>query len=256
MAIRNLHGPITRGVDVALSSVGLVVFSPLLALLAVLVALESGPPVFYRGLRVGRGGKLFKIVKFRTMVPDADKLGSSVTRESDDRITGLGRFLRRTKLDELPQLWNVVKGEMSLVGPRPDAPEIVNTYSEEMRRALDARPGITSLASLWLRNESELLRGLPNPDEVYQKVVVPEKVQLAIAHLDRRSFRFDWGVLLATVAAWFGFHSESAAERRFLSKLRARIDAFRAGEESNSGLPEDERRPPAGPRIATRRAKK
>jgi lipopolysaccharide/colanic/teichoic acid biosynthesis glycosyltransferase len=220
----------SRSTDFALALGGIVVLAPMLGLIATAVAADSGRPIFYRGLRVGRGGKLFRMVKFRTMVRGADRLGSSLTRDSDDRVTGVGRFLRRWKLDEFPQLWNVLKGEMSFVGPRPDAPEIIQTYTAEMKRALEVRPGLTSLASLWLRNETELLRGVRAPDEVYERIIVPAKVELALTHVDRRSVAFDWGILIATIGAWLGVRSPSDAERQFLTALQRRIAAYGAKE--------------------------
>ena len=133
------------------------------------------------------------------MVVNAGHIGTSVTTGHDPRITKIGRVLRKTKLDELPQLWNVLKGDMSFVGPRPDVQEIVNNYTGEMRRILEIRPGITSNASLHLRNEEELLSLAREPDKAYEEIFVPAKVELAMEHVLRKSFFFDFGILLKTV---------------------------------------------------------
>ena len=242
MSRRDVYLRVSRATDVTMALLGLAAAAPILALAAAAVLIESGRPVAYKGQRVGRDGRLFRIFKFRTMVKDAEALGSSVTRASDERITGVGRFLRRSKLDELPQLWNVIRGEMAFVGPRPDVPEIVRTYTREMRRALEARPGITSVASLWLRNESDLLRDVSCPDEVYETVIVPAKVELALTHLNRCSLAFDWGVLLATIGAWIGVRRPSAAERRFLSDIQARIAAFQERNRSAASASTSNRR--------------
>jgi lipopolysaccharide/colanic/teichoic acid biosynthesis glycosyltransferase len=133
------------------------------------------------------------------MLVNADRLGSSVTTDKDPRITSIGRFLRKTKLDELPQLWNVLRGDMSFVGPRPDVPDIIATYTPQMHRILDVRPGITSVASLHLRNEEEILGLAAAPDDFYVMVVVPAKVNAAMEHVQRDSFLFDLQILLQTI---------------------------------------------------------
>jgi len=187
--------------DVAMSIVGLILFSPLFVLLAVGIRLSSPGPIIYSQYRVGLNGQLFAIYKFRTMVQTADKIGSSVTIAQDKRITRFGRILRQLKLDELPQLWNVIRGDMSLVGPRPDVPEVVATYSSEMLEILRVRPGMTSIASLHLRNEEELLAFFPDPEEAYLRIMVPAKVEMAMEHVRRDSFGFDFLILLQTIWA-------------------------------------------------------
>jgi lipopolysaccharide/colanic/teichoic acid biosynthesis glycosyltransferase len=148
-----------RFLEVALSLAGLVLLSPLFAILAVGVKMHDGGPVLYRARRVGRGGKEFSLLKFRSMIADADRRGLGLTVQGDPRVTPIGRLLRRTKLDELPQLLNVFRGEMSFVGPRPEDPRYVSRYTPEQRHVLDHRPGITSPASLAYRNEESLLGG-------------------------------------------------------------------------------------------------
>jgi lipopolysaccharide/colanic/teichoic acid biosynthesis glycosyltransferase len=222
---RVLYPLVRRVVDETAAGFGLLLFAPVGLLVAAAIAADSRGPIFYGGKRVGKNGVPFRMWKFRTMVPDAESRGSSVSRDGDARVTRVGRFLRWSKLDELPQLWNVLLGEMSLVGPRPDAPEIVETYTAPMRRALDVRPGITSVASLWLRNESRLLAGSASPDEVYETIIVPAKVNLALAHLDRQSLLFDWGILLATVGAWLHLRRPNREEKEFLRQLKSQIEA-------------------------------
>ncbi len=187
----------TRALDVALSALALIVLSPLLLLVALAVRIDSPGPALYRQVRVGRRGAPFRIVKFRTMVDGAERQGTTVTAGGDRRVTRLGRMLRRSKLDELPQLLNVLRGDMSLVGPRPDVPEIIAGYTADMRRILEVRPGLTSVASLDLADEESLLALAPDPDAFYARVVVPAKVRLSMRHVDDRSL----GLYLAVVAA-------------------------------------------------------
>jgi lipopolysaccharide/colanic/teichoic acid biosynthesis glycosyltransferase len=144
--------------DIVFAAVGLVVLSPLLLLVAVAVKVSSRGPVLFRQERIGQGGRAFYIVKFRSMVANAENAGPSITPEGDPRVTRIGRFLRKTKLDELPQLWNVLVGEMSFVGPRPEVPKYVSQYTPEQRRVLELKPGITDLATLEFRKEEEMLR--------------------------------------------------------------------------------------------------
>jgi lipopolysaccharide/colanic/teichoic acid biosynthesis glycosyltransferase len=185
--------------DFTSALIGLLVLAPLLGLIALTVKLSSPGPVLYRQARVGFRQRLFRLAKFRTMVCGADRLGTSVTTSDDSRTTNLGRFLRRTKLDELPQLWNVLNGDMSLVGPRPEVPEIVAAYAPWMLQIFAVRPGITSIASLHLRHEEELLALVSSPDEVYAQILVPAKIELALPHVQNQSFAFDLKILLLTV---------------------------------------------------------
>jgi lipopolysaccharide/colanic/teichoic acid biosynthesis glycosyltransferase len=186
--------------DLSLSLVGLTILLPVLLLVAAAVWAASGRPVFFSQGRVGRNGHPFRLVKFRTMVVSDGVEGTSITVWGDPRITPLGRFLRRTKLDELPQLWNVVRGEMSLVGPRPEVPEIVEGYSPEMLEIFSVRPGITSIASLLLSDEEDLLALAPDSERAYREVLVPFKVELGMEHVRRNSLFFDISVLSRT--AW------------------------------------------------------
>ena len=190
---------VRRILEIIVVLMGLLLIWPLLLLIALLIKLASPGRVIFAQTRIGRHGKAFTIYKFRSMVPGADKIGSSVTTGVDRRITGIGRFLRRTKLDELPQLWNVLTGEMSLVGPRPEVPEIVANYTPAMRRILEVRPGITSIASLHLRDEEDFLAAFDNPDQLYSDIIAPFKGALAMAHVDQQSLWFDLMILIMTI---------------------------------------------------------
>lgn len=191
-----------RAFDLFWSSLGLAILLPLLLLVALLVKLEDGGPVFFRQVRIGRGGRPFRIWKFRTMVVDAERRGRALTVGEDDRITRIGRHLRRTKLDELPQLLNVLVGEMSLVGPRPEVPRYVERYTEPQRAILALRPGITDLASIKYRNESDLLGKAEDPETTYVQVVLPDKIQINLAYAARSGVGADFLVILATLGLY------------------------------------------------------
>jgi len=188
-----------RAFDLFWSILGLVVLAPLLVLAAALVKLEDHGPVFFRQVRIGRGGLPFRIWKFRTMVVDAERQGRAITVGRDPRITRIGAWLRDTKLDELPQLLNVVAGDMSLVGPRPEVPRYVELYSDAQRAILALRPGITDLASIKYRHESELLATAENPDETYVRVLLPDKLRINLAYAARADVWSDFLVILATL---------------------------------------------------------
>jgi lipopolysaccharide/colanic/teichoic acid biosynthesis glycosyltransferase len=175
----------------------LVLLSPVLLLLALLVRLSSPGPVFFRQERVGRAGRLFRIYKFRTM--RVNRGGPQVTSGADPRITPIGAWLRHWKLDELPQFLNVVRGEMALVGPRPEVPRYVAHYTAEQRKVLSVPPGITGLTQLRYRNEEELLREAADPESVYLKEILPAKLALDFEYLRRRGAWTDLRVLVATL---------------------------------------------------------
>jgi len=188
-----------RTFDLVFSVVALILLSPLLLALIVFVKADSPGPVFYRGLRVGRYGKSFRIFKFRSMVGEAEKLGGASTPEDDQRVTRVGRFLRKYKLDELPQILNVIMGEMSLVGPRPQVPWAVEMYTQEERAVLNARPGITDYASVRFRDEGEILRGSANPDKDYFEKIHPEKMRLSLEYVRKQSLWLDCQILCKTL---------------------------------------------------------
>lgn len=188
-----------RALDLGGALLGMVVLSPLFLLIAIAVKVSSPGPVFYAAPRVGRHGRMFRMYKFRTMVVDAEKLGGSSTPDDDPRITRVGGWLRRYKLDELPQLINVLNGTMSLVGPRPQVKWAVDCYSPEERKVLEVLPGITDYASLHFPNEGEILRGSTDPDRDYMEKIHPEKMRLSLEYLRRRSLATDVGILLKTL---------------------------------------------------------
>ena len=191
---------VKRLFDIILSFLGLVTTSPLLLLLAILIKKESPGPAFYRGKRVGKNGKIFRIFKFRSMVVDAEKLGGPSTSADDPRLTKFGKFLRRYQLDELPQLINVLKGEMSFVGPRPEVPSEVETYDEETKNIiLSVKPGMTDLATLSDIHEEEILRGSPDPHQTYREIIKPQKIRLAKEYVKKRNFWLDIKIILKTL---------------------------------------------------------
>jgi lipopolysaccharide/colanic/teichoic acid biosynthesis glycosyltransferase len=190
--------------DFLVSLFGLIIFSPLFLIIAVLIKLDSEGPVFYRGERVGKDGKPFRIFKFRTMVKDAEKLGGPSTSADDPRLTKLGKVLRKYKVDELPQLINVLKGEMSLVGPRPEVPSEVETYNEETKKIiLSVKPGMTDLATLANLHEEEILKGSEDPHQTYRKLIKPRKLKLAVEYVKKRSFWLDLVIILKTIKSLF-----------------------------------------------------
>jgi lipopolysaccharide/colanic/teichoic acid biosynthesis glycosyltransferase len=185
--------------DLLVSFCGLALLSPVLLYVALAIRREDGGPVFYRGERTGRGGRSFRIFKFRTMVVDAEKLGAASTADDDPRITRAGRRLRKYKLDELPQLINVLTGDMSLVGPRPEVKRYTDLYAGEEKAILSVRPGITDWASIWNSDEGALLAGQADPDRYYEEHIRPEKIRLQLRYVRERSFRTDVRILLETL---------------------------------------------------------
>ena len=213
-----------RFFDFIIAFIGIMILSPWFVIIVIMVKLGSPGTIIYSQERVGLNGRRFRLYKFRSMIVNADKVGTSVTTGNDTRITKIGRFLRKIKLDELPQLWNVLKGDMSFVGPRPDVPEIVNKYSPEMRRILNVRPGITSNATLYLRNEEDLLSFAKDHDKAYEEIFVPAKVKLAMEHVNRRSFFFDFFVLLQTVWALTGGRILPGKEHPIINGIKQSIE--------------------------------
>jgi lipopolysaccharide/colanic/teichoic acid biosynthesis glycosyltransferase len=198
--ISGVHRGIPHWADASIALVGLVVAFPFLALIALAIAVSSSGPVLFRQKRVGQHGRLFELYKFCTMTPSSD--GPQVTSSNDQRITPLGRFLRRSKLDELPTLWNVLKGEMALVGPRPEVPRYVKLEDPIWQTVLAVRPGITDPVTLSLRNEEELLAQVKTDTEKYYvEELQPTKLSGYVAYLEERSWRTDVRVLLSTLAA-------------------------------------------------------
>ena len=190
-----------RAMDIVISGGALLVIWPVLLLIALAIKIDDPGPVFYRQVRVGREGKAFRIFKFRTMVVDADKKGLAITVGKDNRITRMGAFLRKTKLDELAQLLNVFAGEMSFVGPRPEVQKYVDLYTPYQRQVLLVRPGITDYASIAYRNENDLLAGAEDPERMYIDTIMPDKIELNMKYLREISPLADIRLIFGTIAA-------------------------------------------------------
>ena len=198
---RKLQLALKRAMDIVISGGALAVLWPVLLLIALAIKIDDPGPVFYRQVRVGKDGREFRIFKFRTMVVDADKKGLQITVGRDNRITRMGRLLRKTKLDELAQLINVFVGEMSFVGPRPEVPKYVNLYTPYQRQVLLVRPGITDYASIAYRNENDMLEGAEDPEKMYIDVIMPDKIELNMKYLHEISPLADIRLIFSTIAA-------------------------------------------------------
>lgn len=194
--------------DIAFAALALLLLCPLLLAVALWVGLDSPGPVFFRQQRVGRGGQLFDIYKFRTMHTGAEAVGPQITVGQDARITRAGAWLRRSKVDELPQFLNVLRGDMSVVGPRPEVPRYVGQYSAGLRAVvLSVRPGITDLASIAFRNESDLLASSPDPERTYVEQILPVKLRYAQKYVRTHSLRLDLQIIAWTALAVMGLYS-------------------------------------------------
>jgi lipopolysaccharide/colanic/teichoic acid biosynthesis glycosyltransferase/SAM-dependent methyltransferase len=194
---------IKRALDIGSSALGLLLLSPLLLSLAALIKWGSAGSVFYRGQRVGRHGRPFRIFKFRSMVVNAEAIGGSSTGDHDPRITSIGRFMRKGKLDELPQLLNVLLGQMSLVGPRPEVQRYVDLYTPEERAILEVRPGITDWASIWNSDEGAILAGSADPDKAYKELIRPTKLKLQLFYVRQHSLWIDLKIIAYTLFKLF-----------------------------------------------------
>lgn len=192
---------IKRIFDIVASLCGLIILSPMLIIVAICIKLDSKGPVFFKQKRVGKNKRIFEIYKFRTMVTDAEKLGKQITVGNDSRITRVGKFIRKCKLDEFPQLINVLKGEMSLVGPRPEVPRYVELYDEYEEQILLVQPGITDYASIEFRNENEILGNSSNPEETYIEEIMPTKIELNMKYIRNISLIEDIKLILNTILA-------------------------------------------------------
>ena len=188
-----------RVFDFIFSFFGLLILNPVFIFISLKIMYENSGPVFYRGERIGLHGKPFRIFKFRTMLVDAEKLGASSTSDDDQRITSFGKFLRKYKLDELPQLINVLIGDMSVVGPRPEVKKFTNLYTNEEKVILCVRPGITDWASIWNPDEGAILAGSTDPDREYLEKIRPEKIRLQLKYVQGRSFWTDIKIIFLTL---------------------------------------------------------
>lgn len=190
---------IKRIFDLLFSIIALIIFSPFFIIIAIIIKLHDLGPVFYMAPRVGQYGKLFNMFKFRTMVMNADKIGASSTTLSDSRITTIGHFLRKYKLDELPQLINVFIGNMSIVGPRPDVKAFTDLFTEEEKIILSVKPGITDWASIWNSDEGKILEGSKDPDATYKELIWPEKKRLQLKYVQEHTFLIDLKIVFLTI---------------------------------------------------------
>lgn len=190
-----------RIMDVLSSGIALVLLSPVFLIISIAIVISSKGPVFYKQTRVGEKGVNFSILKFRTMRPDSDKSGLLTVGNKDSRVTKVGYYLRRYKLDELPQLINVLYGSMSIVGPRPEVREYVNCYQDEYKTILSVKPGITDYASIKFRNENELLKQSSNPEATYVNDILPQKIHLNTEYVLQKAFLKDIKIILLTFRA-------------------------------------------------------
>ncbi len=185
--------------DLLISILGIILLLPIFLVISVWIKLYDNGTVFYKANRIGINGKPFYMYKFRSMVQDADKTGPSSSAKSDTRVTPIGRFLRKYKFDELPQLFNVFLGEMSIIGPRPEEKKFTDLFSEGERIILSVKPGITDWASLWNSDESELLEGSIDPDDFYLRYIRPEKIRLQLHYAEKHNFFVDLQIFFLTL---------------------------------------------------------
>ena len=207
-----------RCFDIIVALIGLVLLTPVFLIVALAIKLDSPGPVFYIGKRIGKDGAPFGIIKFRTMVDHADRMGAALTQGQDRRVTPAGRFLRKWKLDELPQLLNVLRGEMSLVGPRPEAPCYVGHYTPEQRRVLQAKPGITGLTQVRFRHEESLLQRCGNVEEEYIREIMPHKLALDLQYVESQTLLLDLKLIARTLMCLF--ETDGMAEREQVAVTR------------------------------------
>lgn len=189
--------------DLAMSFFAICFLSPLFIVVALLISLDSRGGVFFHQIRVGKNGKHFKLHKFRTMRPNAESSGQLTVGNKDNRITRTGVWIRKYKIDELPQLFNILKGEMSIVGPRPEVPKYVALYTKEQKQVLNVRPGLTDYASIDFIDENAILEKAENPEEAYIQEIMPMKLKLNIKYISEMSFATDLKIILGTLKAIF-----------------------------------------------------
>ena len=192
-----------RAFDIFCSSIGLLFLSPVLFILAIAIKRDSPGPVFYKGERIGLYGRPFRMFKFRTMVVNADQLGGPSTAADDPRLTKMSGLLKKYQLDELPQLINILKGDMSLVGPRPEVKMYTDMFTEEEKQILSVRPGMTDYASIWDFHEGEILKGSADPEKDYMEKIRPEKLRLQLKYIKEKSFWKDIKIIFLTVKKVF-----------------------------------------------------
>ncbi len=189
-----------RAFDIVASMFGIICLLWLFVIVSIAIKTTSKGPVIFKQERVGLNGKIFKIWKFRSMVTNAEKKGLQITSKEDNRITGVGKFIRKYKIDELAQLFNVLFGQMSFVGPRPEVPKYVALYNEEQKKVLTVKPGITDLASIEYCNENDLLDSSNDPESTYINTIMPAKLELNLAYIEKAGFWYDIGLIFKTFA--------------------------------------------------------
>ena len=202
-----------RALDILATAAGLIILSPVLGLVACCIKVTSRGPVLYRQVRIGKDGRPFQILKFRSMRMQSSIEDLKITVAGDSRVTPVGKFLRRYKVDELPQLWNVIRGHMSLVGPRPEVPLYIEEYTTEQRMVLSVRPGITDPASLAYRHEEEILAGQGDPEQFYRKKILPDKLALNRAYLEEITLQNDIRIIVKTISSSFLLVEKTRARR-------------------------------------------
>ena len=234
--------PIKRIIDLSASILGLICLSPVLVTVAFLIWLTDRGNPFYIAPRVGKNFRLFKMIKFRSMVLNADSTGVDSTGNNDQRITSMGKFIRRFKIDELPQLVNVLKGEMSLVGPRPNVEREVRLYSDQERRLLNVRPGITDMSSIVFADEGEILADKADPDIAYNQLIRPGKSRLGLFYVDNHSFSIDLKIALLTVRNSINRQSALNGVAQLLAKYGAPVSMVELAKRTTPIVPS----PPPG----------
>ncbi|HHW59727.1 MAG: sugar transferase [Bacteroidales bacterium] len=188
-----------RGFDFLFSLIFLIILLPFFLIISLMIITTDGFPIFYNQKRVGKDQKIFKILKFRTMKKNAETQGKLTIGEKDPRITKIGYFLRKYKIDELPQLWNILKGDMSFIGPRPEVPEYVAMYNDQQKEVLSVRPGLSDYASLRYINENEILSHYPSPDDAYINILLPQKIKLSKKYIAEMSLKTDFEITIKTI---------------------------------------------------------
>lgn len=197
--MKKINSIVKRIFDFFAALIGIIILSPIFIIVSIAIKLDSPGNIMFLQKRVGKCGKEFDIFKFRTMVTNAERLGKQITVGKDNRITKVGEFLRKYKIDELPQLFNVLKGDMSLVGPRPEVPKYVALYNEEQKKVLSVRPGITDLASLKYSDENDILGKVENPEEYYINVIMKDKLSLNLEYIEKSNLFFDISLVIKTI---------------------------------------------------------
>lgn len=197
--MKKINSIVKRIFDFFAALIGIIILSPIFIIVSIAIKLDSPGNIMFLQKRVGKCGKEFDIFKFRTMVTNAERLGKQITVGKDNRITKVGAFLRKYKIDELPQLFNVLKGDMSLVGPRPEVPKYVALYNEEQKKVLSVRPGITDLASLKYSDENDILGKVGNPEEYYINVIMKDKLSLNLEYIEKSNLFFDISLVIKTI---------------------------------------------------------